>query len=235
MNARAKDDDASLKRLGGGRWETRDGRFTIEPQSGTWALVDGEQADELGLPLVRGPYRSLTEAKEAIAGVRTGGPSASPLERRLAEARKRPHKDDAPAAGARKTSRRARKAEPDGADEPREPAWLTDLRPAEATRARDLIEKLTAAGIGDAEARVRADVVGGVPTVASTAITLRIRELVEGAGVSDDAAEDLAADIAALVAGDRDRKLSVEWRLVDGDGRPIELTARQVRAGLRRS
>ena len=42
--------------------------------------------------------------------------------------------------------------------------------------------------------------------------------------------ERLAADVAELVAGDRDRALDVEWRLVDGDGRPIELTARQIRA-----
>jgi len=33
-----KDDDASLKRLGGGRWQTRDERFTIEPESGTWVV-----------------------------------------------------------------------------------------------------------------------------------------------------------------------------------------------------
>ena len=62
MAAKKIDDAGSLKRLGGGRWQTRDERFTIEPQSGTWVLVDGEQTDDLGLPLVRGPFRSLTEA-----------------------------------------------------------------------------------------------------------------------------------------------------------------------------
>lgn len=54
--------DASLERLGGGRWQTRDERFTIEPQSGTWVVVDAEATDELGLPLVRGPFPSLTAA-----------------------------------------------------------------------------------------------------------------------------------------------------------------------------
>ena len=48
-------DDAPLKRLGGGRWQTRDERFTIEPQSGTWAVVDAAQTDDFGMPLVRGP------------------------------------------------------------------------------------------------------------------------------------------------------------------------------------
>ena len=65
------DTEESLKRLGGGRWQTRDERFTIEPQSGTWAVVDAEATDDLGLPLVRGPFRSLTDAKAAIAAART--------------------------------------------------------------------------------------------------------------------------------------------------------------------
>ena len=60
----AKDD--ALKRLGGGRWETKDGRFQIEPQSGTWVIVDTTQTNEFGLPLVRGPFPSLGAAKEAI-------------------------------------------------------------------------------------------------------------------------------------------------------------------------
>src|SRR5512146_416453 len=77
----------SLKRLGGGRWETRDGRFAIEPQSGTWVIVDNEQTDELGLPLVRGPFGSLTAAKEAIETARTEGPLASPLAERIEQAR----------------------------------------------------------------------------------------------------------------------------------------------------
>ena len=52
MAAKKTHDQGSLKRLGGGRWQTRDERFTIEPQSGTWVIVDGEQTDDLGLPSV---------------------------------------------------------------------------------------------------------------------------------------------------------------------------------------
>jgi hypothetical protein len=239
MNAKAKDDDASLKRLGGGRWETRDGRFTIEPQSGTWALVDNEQTDDLGLALVRGPYRSLTEAKEAIAGARAGGPVASPLKERLAEARRRPPADDTKdSSSGRPPSRKSAKARRDGdvepEEEPAEPRWLSSIPASDAKRARELIEKLEKAGIDDAEARVRADVVGGVPTVASTAITLRIRELLNEAGQDGEAVERLVADVAELVAGDRNRDLGVEWRIVDGDGRPVELTARQIRNAGRR-
>ncbi|HEV7809487.1 MAG TPA: hypothetical protein VGO64_02715 [Candidatus Limnocylindrales bacterium] len=77
--------DESLKRLGGGRWQTRDDRFTIEPQSGTWAVVDAEETDDLGLPLVRGPFRSLTDAKAAIVDARGGTQPTSPLAERIRE------------------------------------------------------------------------------------------------------------------------------------------------------
>ena len=65
---KATDTDEGLKRLGGGRWQTRDERFTIEPQSGTWVVVDAEQTDELGLALVRGPFGSLGAAKRRSPG-----------------------------------------------------------------------------------------------------------------------------------------------------------------------
>ena len=76
-------EEESLKRLGGGRWQTRDERFTIEPQSGTWAVVDATETDDLGLPLVRGPFRSLTDAKAAIATARSSAAPTSPLAGRV--------------------------------------------------------------------------------------------------------------------------------------------------------
>jgi uncharacterized protein YciI len=94
--------EGSLKRLGGGRWQTPDGRFTIEPQSGTWSVVDAEHTDELGMPLVRGPYKSLTAAKAAIADAEAGDAPVSPLADRLKEARSRP-----PAKAGTRTAARA--------------------------------------------------------------------------------------------------------------------------------
>ncbi|HEY8799797.1 MAG TPA: hypothetical protein VIM20_04305, partial [Candidatus Limnocylindrales bacterium] len=94
--ARASDaGDSSLKRLGGGRWQTRDERFTVEPQSGTWVVVDAEQTDDLGLPLVRGPFRSLGDAKDAIAAARSSPPAASPLADRVERRRVEPEKQGA--------------------------------------------------------------------------------------------------------------------------------------------
>jgi hypothetical protein len=87
--AKPAETDDSLKRLGGGRWQTRDERFTIEPQSGTWVVVDSEQTDDLGLARVRGPFGSLGAAKEAIVVARAAEPAESPLAAQLAKLRDR--------------------------------------------------------------------------------------------------------------------------------------------------
>ena len=143
--------EEALKRLGGGRWETRDGRFAIEPQSGTWVVVDSSQTDDLGLPLVRGPFGSLTAAREAIEGVRSSAPAESPLADRLRTARAAPAKPaaSAPAKADRKTAKPGARASTGAKAEaasppepPPEPKWLRDLAPARRREARDLIERL---------------------------------------------------------------------------------------------
>ena len=110
--AKAKPDDGSLKRLGGGRWETRDTRFSIEPQSGTWVVVDAEQVDELGLPLIRGPFGSLNAAKDAIAAAREAGPAVSPQASRLAESPAKPAKPAPAPPEARRQAQAKVKAKP---------------------------------------------------------------------------------------------------------------------------
>jgi hypothetical protein len=227
--AAATDGDESLKRLGGGRWQTRDERFTIEPQSGTWAVVDAEETDDLGLPLVRGPFRSLTDAKAAIATARTSEPPASPLKERVE--RGRPPESAAKAkaaASSAKTAGARRPAEDEAApklakaapakvapakdEPPAEPSWFRDLDPADRGRARRLIDRLTADGATDAESIVRRDLAGGVPALAAHAIATRL------AALPDDACAD---DVAGLLGEGRDEALGVRWRIVDGDGRPI--------------
>lgn len=151
----------SLKRLGGGRWQTRDGRFTIEPASGTWTVVDAEQTDDLGLPLVRGPYRSLTDAKAGIEEAREGGASSSPLAEKVAEARKRPAKrddSDRAAGRAKKAAKAGRDEEPEVETPPKpevpedlsvEPVWIVEApytRDAEKRRPRVRREHLVRIG-----------------------------------------------------------------------------------------
>ena len=208
----------SLKRLGGGRWETRDGRFQIEPQSGTWVIVDTTQANEFGLPLVRGPFPSLTAAKEAIETAREEGPVTSPLAERMGEAGKaEPERKTASAV------RRAGNADTDAADvegdEPEpEPQWLRNLKPLSRQRARDLVEKLESLGFDDADAIARSEIADGEPAVVRAAIRRQIEQATKGNRSVDSAVE---AVLEVLVSGEDD-DLDVGWGLVDQRSRPIE-------------
>ncbi|MDQ3126922.1 MAG: hypothetical protein M3Q66_00480 [Chloroflexota bacterium] len=243
-------DDAPLKRLGGGRWQTRDERFTIEPQSGTWVIVDAVQTDDFGMALVRGPYASLTDAKAAISVVRTSAPAESPLVGRIARRKSRPAAETvrAPDKGATAATGRDRsetrpaargdtapipafrasraksatRANRSEPDAPAEPAWLADLDAAGRGRARRLIARLEEAGVGDAVGVARRDLLGDVPAVAGMALGRRLAEL---------GADATPAEVAALLADGRDDRFDVRWRLVDGAGRPIVLNMRQVRRG----
>lgn len=227
--AKPIDQDESLKRLGGGRWQTRDERFIIEPQSGTWVVVDAEQTDELGLPLVRGPFGSLGAAKAAIAAARGADPTESPLAKRAAQLRDRPDAQPAPIDGpprrrstpAKSTSSDApataklAKASRAAADaEPAEPKWIGALDPADRRRAKRLIGRLTELDAPDPEGIVRRDLVGEIPAVAGFAISRALKELGKDAEPSQ---------VARLLADGRDEELGVRWRVVDGEERPVPI------------
>jgi hypothetical protein len=211
----------ALTRLGGGRWETKDGRFQIEPQSGTWVIVDTSQTNEFGLPLVRGPYPSLGAAREAIEAAREEGPVESPLADRLGKT---------PAATT-KRSRQSATPEPESEPEaepapppepppPPEPKWIRDLRPIDRRKATELIARLQALGIGgnEAESVARAEVAQGLPAVARLAVERRIRSAVAD---TDGVEAAVRAAVDAIITG-KDSDLDVAWRLVDDRGRPIE-------------
>ncbi len=69
----------ALKRQRAGTYATADGRFTVEQSSSGWLLIDGEQTDDLGLPLARGPFPTLDAAKSAIGDARTDPAPTSDL------------------------------------------------------------------------------------------------------------------------------------------------------------
>ena len=214
--AKPTDQDESLKRLGGGRWQTRDERFTIEPQSGTWVVVDAEQTDELGLPLVRGPFGSLGAAKEAIAGARDAQPAASPLSERAAKLRDRPDASTSASRDAegrhdrREGAGQARRAGPvakaatgrQPAPEP-DPLSLAGSRPSIRESVGDanrLIDQLTEAGAPDPEGIARRDIVGEVPASAAFAIARALAKLGKDAP---------PAKVAELLVAGRDDDLGV--------------------------
>ena len=227
--AKATDQDESLKRLGGGRWQTRDERFIIEPQSGTWVVVDAEQTDELGLSLVRGPFGSLGAAKGAIVAAREADPKESPLAERAAKLRDRqdtepeaagdpPRRRSTPAkstsSGAPATVKKAKSSEAPTHTAPAEPKWVQALDPADRRRAKRLIDRLTELGAPDPEGIVRRDIVGDVPAVAGFALSRTLKELGTDAEPSQ---------VIRLLADGRDEELGVRWRLVDGAGRPVTI------------
>lgn len=241
MAAKKPEDERSLKRLGGGRWQTRDERFTIEPQSGTWVLVDAEQTDDLGLPLVRGPFRSLTHAKAGVEAARGTAAPESPLADRVKESRTRPPKASSAAADIARAPHPAHgkaAAEPESPpaepEPPLEPRWITDLRPRDRGRARRLIEQLGKAGVRDAEGIARQDLTGGVPTVARVALADRVAAVLPGGDDSATAIERLLDRLVEALDAGRDDDLGVRWRLVDAENRPIGLTAADIRAAIKR-
>ena len=212
-----------LRRLGGGRWETKDGRFQVEPQSGTWVIVDTTQTNEFGLPLVRGPFPSLTSAREAIEVARGEGTVTSPLAERIEQARAEP------AAGAKKKPDEGRSSRAKGGDakaaatdaqgpeaEPREPRWFRDLKPAGRKRAAEMIARLRALDIDEAEAVARAEVVDGRPALARLALERRLRK----AATAKTPRRAVTEAIEAFLAGE-DEELGTGWRLVDDRERPI--------------
>jgi hypothetical protein len=217
--------EGSLKRLGGGHWETRDGRFAIEPQSGTWVVVDNAQTDDLGLPLVRGPFGSLTAAKEAIETARATGPAESPLAERLKQAGSNPKAGPAErgrgdgtktdkATASRKTPQHAKAAEP---PEPPEPRWLRDLPPASRREARELIDRLVKLGIDDPEPIARAEVVRDEPAVTR----LALERAIQAAIASTKSPGGAGRAVVKVILDGRDAGLGVRWRLVDERGRRI--------------
>jgi len=78
-------DEEKLKRERAGTYRTADGRFTIEQSTTGWLLLDSEQANELGLPLARGPFATLDDARAALPEARTGPRPVSDLGERRRE------------------------------------------------------------------------------------------------------------------------------------------------------
>jgi ribosomal protein S18 acetylase RimI-like enzyme len=94
--APAPPDPTKLKRESAGRYVSGDARFAVQQSSNGWMVEDAEQTNELGLPLVRGPFSTLDEAKQAIETAREGPAPISSLAERIAAMPKPAKKADAP-------------------------------------------------------------------------------------------------------------------------------------------
>ena len=116
-------DPTTLKRESAGTYVSVDGRFTVQSASGRWLVLDAEQQDELGLPLTRGPFETLADAKAAVTAARSGPAPASTLQQRLAS---RPPGGHSGAAD-RRSRPRAQEPEPPAPARPSAPPPI-DLR-----------------------------------------------------------------------------------------------------------
>lgn len=124
MPARPPAPDDKLKRERAGAYRSGDGRFTVEQASSGWVVLDAEQADDLGLPLARGPFATLDDARAAMAEARLGPAPNSTLVGR------QPASQRAPKSGTASRSRARCRAVPDP-----ERAVATEPRPAPPRRA----------------------------------------------------------------------------------------------------
>ena len=156
--APAEADPDRLVRQRAGIYRTEDERFEIQQTDNGWFLVDTTQANELGQPLMLGPFATLAAVKGALPDARTA--------------------KAAPKAPKRSTAKGAA-PKPERAPEPPRRSWMDDLPSADATRVRSLIRRLEAQGIAKAEELVRSDMKGLLPAVASRLIEQRLEALVD--------------------------------------------------------
>jgi len=149
--------ETALKRESAGRYATRDGRFAVEQSSGRWMVVDAESTDDLGLPLVRGPFGTLDEARDAIEEARTGPAPTSDLAKRIAAMPPARRKAGQARSG---TSRKGPREAPEPAPSQRRsrpaPIELRDYRRGDGERLRSLWKEAGLGGLGDDDASLDA-------------------------------------------------------------------------------
>ena len=157
-----REDDApvdpnKLKRETAGRYVTADGRFIVEQGSGGWMIVDGEQTNELGLPLVRGPFATLDEARAGLEGARSGEAPTSQLAERIAELKDRAA-TETPRQSKDGRARRSKVAEEGAAEsQPAEPpeAKIRVFRRGDGDDLRRLWDEVGFRSVGDDDAGLR--------------------------------------------------------------------------------
>lgn len=231
------------RRVEAGRYGSSDDRFTLESDGGgRWFVTDSAVLDELGLARTTGPFASLDAAKAAADAARARPADPSPLATRIAEAAARP-RAAAPVPAALKSmpapappglTPAAEVAPSRPMPPPR--TWLDDLADADrddAMRARRLIAALERGGVGDAEALVRRDLLGGTPAVATRLLARAVLDAI--AGLRDPSAAHVAEAVAAVLGSSPKRAGLPGWDLVERDGpdggrRSLRVTADDLRA-----
>jgi hypothetical protein len=174
----AASDPNQLVRQEGGGYRSADERFDVQGSAGRWFATDQQQTDELGQPLIHGPYATLDELKEALADARRPQAKGAPRLRVIGGSREASRSAEAPEprrGGDRRTS--AAQSQPAA---PPQRSWIDALPAADARRVRTLIRAVEREGVDKAEALVRRDRDGLHPAVAAELIARRLEAIVAG-------------------------------------------------------
>ncbi len=143
---------ATFKRQGAGLYASADERFAIEQASGGWMLTDAEQVNELGMPLVRGPFATLAAAR-AAAEVARGGPApTSDLAARMAALPPRPPRAVATAAPGVNEPPADELEPPEPPEPPLPPVRVREWQDADGPALRRLWDLLDLRSLGDDDA-----------------------------------------------------------------------------------
>jgi ribosomal protein S18 acetylase RimI-like enzyme len=152
--AKTEASPTALKRESAGRYVTGDGRFTVEQASGGWMVTDAEHANELGLPLVRGPFATLADARATVEAVRSEPAPTSELAARISSLPSTPRPAPRAAKAGARTSKRGASGGRGPAEEPPEPApaRIRAWRPADGDGLRSLWASVGMGSLGDDDA-----------------------------------------------------------------------------------
>jgi hypothetical protein len=212
----AEVDPNKLKRERAGRYVTPDGRFAVEgPSTNGWYIVDGQRENELGLPLMAGPFATLDEAKAEVANLRSGtGPAPQPAPTTLhlvpsggGESKPGRAAGEAPtasttpklAAPPAKAAPGRTPAAPAEAAAPAEPAWLERLAAPQQADARRLLALLDRLGIDD-PSLVRRELEANEPEVSRALLAREVRRLAVAPWEDPD---DIERELASVEKGIR--------------------------------
>ncbi len=172
-------DPDKLVRQSAGVYRSADERFEVRQEGLGWFVADSAQANELGQPLIHGPFATMAAVREALPAAR----KTEPLRRPIAKA----------------PQRAAKKAEP----APPAPSWIDTLPSADATRVRKLIRALERDAVPQPEELVRRDREGLLPAVAAQLIEQRLEGLVSDLPPKErDRARRLVRRIAEILSAD---------------------------------
>lgn len=158
--AAAPPDPTKLSRETAGRYVSGDGRFAVEKGSAGWMVVDAEQRNDFGLPLVRGPYDTLDEAKAAVETAREGPAPTSALAGRMAEqTRQKPGSGRSSGRAPRPTTQTTQTAPPPDPEPPEPPppppVIVREFRSRDGDALRALWEEVDFHSVGDDDASLR--------------------------------------------------------------------------------